>query len=380
MFNKEIVLLTPRASYYVGGGEKVPIKQAQELARLGQKVHLVTQKVPENSMSSMYGDLRANNQSGVFIHEVPIRRLGAPHVVDPETDPSVWNSESFAFASATIGLMKEIGPYAVLSYYLLDGLIRPHEGKNLVYLLGNPPEPLQLGIPMMRMYDADISISSVVKNHWQQYVTERKTRYLLPTGVELPKDSELKNKEPSAQVLFLGRLIERKGVSTLLHAFSKVLQDNPSAHLTIAGDGPMRETLERMTSDLQMQANVSFTGFVNSKQIQELFNNADLCVFPSYEGEGLLGVVLESMASAKAVIATTGNGNEDIICSAENGILVEPRNVEILAKNIEILLSHPDYAKTLGKRARQFVKDNLTWEQHVKQLLSILDAVNVVFR
>ncbi len=375
MSEREIVLYTPRASYYVGGGEKVPIEQARELSNLGHRVHFVTQKVLETEQSSLYGNFKANKQSGVIVHEVPIEKYGAPHQVDPEIDTSVWNLESLAFASATSVLMKTINPDTVLSYYLLDGLFKVHKGSNLIYLLGNPPETLQLGNPMMGMYDVDISISSVVQNHWQQYIPEKKIRYLLPTGVELPKESELKNKEPSKQVLFVGRLIERKGVTTLLHAFTKVLSNNPSAFLTIAGDGPMRSTLEKLTGELQIQDRVLFTGFVDSKQLQGLFNNSDVCVFPSYEGEGLLGVVLESMAAAKAVIATTNNGNEDVIVSNNNGVLVKPRDVETLAINMNILLSKPEFAKMLGVRARKSVQDNLTWKQHTKKLSAIMDEV-----
>jgi glycosyltransferase involved in cell wall biosynthesis len=375
MLNKEIVLNTPRASYYVGGGEKVPIKQAEELASLGYNVHLVTSKVPEKNISSLYSDLKNDVIKGVTIHEVPMDKHGAPHQKDPEEDPNIWNSESLAFSSATADLIKKINPDVVLSYYLLDGLFRVHNGKNLVYLLGNPLEKLQLGVPMMRMYDGDISISSAVQNHWEQYVSKEKRRYLLPSGVELPKESELKNNEFSKQALFIGRLIDRKGLATLLNAFHKVLQTHPTAHLVIAGDGPMHTKLEEQTSELHIRGSVSFTGFVNTNQIQELLNNSSFCVFPSYEGEGLLGVVLESMASAKAVITTTNNGNEDVIRSMENGILVEPRDADGLAANMNFLFSHSEYARLLGRQARLYVQNNLTWEQHAKRLLSIMEEI-----
>lgn len=376
MFHKEIVINTPRVSYYVGGGEKIPMKQAQELAGLGHRVHLITQKVTDNHQSPLYVDFKNEAKRDIIFHEVPLERHGAPHLTDPETDPSIWNSESLAFASASAVLIKQINPDVVLSYYLLDGLFRVHRGANLVYLLGTPPEPLQLGVPMLRMYDADISISSVVQKHWQQYVNGEHPRFLLPSGVELPKESDLAVKEPASQVLFAGRLIERKGVDTLLHAFKKVSRDNSDARLIIAGDGPMRTELEKLSGELQIQGRVQFTGLVNSRRLQELINMSDVCVFPSYEGEGLLGVVLESMASAKAVIATTNNGNEDVISSMENGVLVEPRDVENLATNMNTLLSYPELAQKMGRAARQFIKNNLTWDQHAKRLLTIIDQVN----
>lgn len=373
--NKTIIINSPRISYYIGGGEKIALIQAENLANIGANVKVLTRRVIDANQSFLYMDYKNRGISNLTFHEFELDEPVFLSSMDPEVDPNFWNVESLAFASATASLINKIEPDVILSYFLLDGIFRSSKALNLLYLLGNPSVNLQLGYSMMKMYDADISISSIVMKHWSRYADSKNKRYILPTGSELPNDYESQNTSEK-YIFFAGRLIERKGVATLIESIAKVRQFNPTIKLKIAGDGPEKDFLENLVKKLSLENNVDFLGFVNSDQINELYRNADLCVFPSHEGEGLLGVVLESMSFGKPVIATKENGNEDVIEHLENGILVSPKDIDELSYYIQLLINNKEIKLNLGFKARKYIEENLTWSKHVARLLSIVNSLS----
>lgn len=377
------VIVSPRLSYYTGGGERVPLQQAKCLLEQEESVEIITRRVAEADYSSLYVDFLAYNaglQNPIPIHEVEIPDSITKYFTDdPEKDKTMWPTESLAFASAAATVIQGINPDNVMNYYLMDGLFRLHNGSNLIYLLGNPPFTLQNGTAMIRMYDAALSISREVQNYWGQYMAESDYARILHTGVELPAIPDIKDHQPTDTILFAGRLIERKGVDILLQSFKITRTQYPDSKLIIAGDGPERSHLESMVGDLEIADAVTFMGIVGPDELQRLYNYADLCVFPSKRGEGLMGVVLESMASAKPVITTTDNGNEDVITNHDNGLLVQPENVDELAASMSTLLGSREIAMQLGENARRYIEANLTWEKHAEKLHTIFQELKKPF-
>lgn len=369
------VIVSPRISWYTGGGERIPMQEAYYLALKGCLVDLVTRQVPFGNYSPLYLDFLERNaklSTPVRIHEV---RLPADMEdllkADPEEDEDVWPTESFAFASAAAQTIGDISPDNVMHYYSPDGLFKIHRGNNIVYLLGNPPYVLQNGKPMIRMYDTVLAISREVQKHWSQYMDDQRVPDLLHTGVELPPVDISEHRDPTEMILYAGRLIERKGPDVLIQSFRNIAENYPEARLVFAGDGPERMNLERIAGELGLTEKVNFLGIVGPERLQELYHSADICVFPSRQGEGLMGVVLESMASGKAVVTTTGNGNEDVIVDGNNGILISPNDTEDLATKVNFLLGNPGITRQIGSNARKTIESGYTWEVHADKLVEI---------
>ena len=141
-------------------------------------------------------------------------------------------------------------------------------------------------------------------------------------------------------VLFVGRLAEKKGVTYLIEAMKQV-----DAMLVIVGDGPLREQLEEQAKPLGDK--VQFLGAKTHDQLAEIYASADVFAAPSVrakdggvEGFGL--VFLEAMASGLPIVASRSGGIPDLIHNGENGLLVEPGNVEELAGAIERVLENRD--------------------------------------
>lgn len=88
-----------------------------------------------------------------------------------------------------------------------------------------------------------------------------------------------------------------------------------------------------------------------------------------------MGTVLESMAAGKPVITTTNNGNEDVITNGDNGILIEPENIEELADTMKNLLTDEQKRIAIGKKAQNFIEENVAWEKNIKKLADIFTDI-----
>ena len=146
-------------------------------------------------------------------------------------------------------------------------------------------------------------------------------------------------------VLFVGRLVEIKGVSYLISAIEKI-----DAMLVIVGDGVLKGELEqqgRKVNQLAGWSKICFLGAKSHKELQNIYASADVFVCPSVtvkdgaqEGFGL--VMLEAMASGLPVVASKSGGIAQLIQDGINGILCEEKNVEQLAESIELILNDTD--------------------------------------
>ena len=151
------------------------------------------------------------------------------------------------------------------------------------------------------------------------------------------------------------RLVEpKKGLSILLQAMGELKRrlGKPPCQLLIVGDGPARETLESLRDRLGLFEWVVFTGI--RRDIPRVLHALDAFVLPSlYEGFGI--AILEAMAAAKPVVATTVGGIPEFVVSGDTGLLVEPGDASALAEAIERLLCEPERAMQMGIRGRERV-------------------------
>jgi glycosyltransferase involved in cell wall biosynthesis len=284
-----------------------------------------------------------------------------------------WDAESLLFAECCAPYSKGRNPDVTLNYYLHDGLFNSAVGTNVLYLLGCPEDSHISRAASLRFYDAVISISRHVERWWQRDIADTQAKYVLWSGTDCPEDRSIAPKPAALNLVFAGRLIERKGVDTLLQSLPAVLRQHPDLCLSILGDGPERHRLEALSVELGIAEKVRFCGLLDD--VRAHFRMADICVFPSKEREGLLGVVVEAMSEGCAIVTTSGNGSEEVLVSGESGILLEPRNPGLLAEAITELLNNPSKRTLLGQGAKSFAKERLTWKASVQGLSDILSNV-----
>lgn len=160
-------------------------------------------------------------------------------------------------------------------------------------------------------------------------------------------------------ILFVGRLIEDKGVAPLLEAFERVGRPR-GAHLVIAGDGPLMPALRERVKD---RRDVHLLGFVPSAEVRALLGGCDLFAHPSSYPEGLPTSILEAGAAGAAVVATPMGGTTEVIASAQEGTLVPPRDVAALADAVAALLDDGPRRAAAGAALRERVRAVFEWER-----------------
>ncbi len=175
-----------------------------------------------------------------------------------------------------------------------------------------------------------------------------------------------------ARFLFIGRLVDWKGVDLLLEAF-RIVRGRIAASMEIVGEGPIRSALEAQASDLGLSDSVRFVGWVAQHECAERLRAADALVLPSlYECGG--AVVLEAMACGRPVIATNWGGPADYL-DESCGILVEPSSrasfIDGLAEAMIRIASSPELRRAMGNAGRARVVQLFDWERKVDQILEI---------
>jgi glycosyltransferase involved in cell wall biosynthesis len=174
-----------------------------------------------------------------------------------------------------------------------------------------------------------------------------------------------------ALILFVGSLIELKGVLDLVEAMSQVSAQISTVQLALVGGGYLRERLEDRVRELGLEKRVLFFGLQPSGEIPVWMNAADILVLPSYS-EGRPTVVLEAMACETAVVGTDIGGNRELIRSGETGLLAEVGNPLDLAEKLLVLLRDPALCQYMGRQGRQVVLgEGFTWRDSARKLKTI---------
>jgi len=169
-------------------------------------------------------------------------------------------------------------------------------------------------------------------------------------------------------ILFLGRLVPDKGLEFLLRAMPEITKEVADARLAVAGDGPLKRKLMRMSSSLNLK-NVEFLGKVPNKKVAELYANAKVVCMPSIWPDNAPMVAYEAMAAGRPLVASRVGGLPDLVVPAETGYLVPPRDVESLASKISNVLADEPLAHSLGEAARRRVDEKFSLKRHIDAVI-----------
>lgn len=151
-------------------------------------------------------------------------------------------------------------------------------------------------------------------------------------------------------IVHVARLAPEKDQETLLLAMTQVVALFPECRLAILGEGPLKERLVRMGADLGLQGNLQWMGEV--AQVRPVLASARVSVLSSVT-EGLPMAVLESLACARPVVATSVGAIPEVVGPA--GLIVPPRDPDALAGAICSLLADPERAAAMGRCGRERV-------------------------
>ena len=204
-----------------------------------------------------------------------------------------------------------------------------------------------------------------MKNYFPEKVQKNSVIIANPICVNAEADSVSKHKIVSA-----GRLVPQKNQQMLIKVFADFKTKHPEYSLEIYGEGPLREKLQNLISELDLPDCVKMPG--NVPNLHECMADAEIFVLPS-DFEGLSNALLEAMMMGLPCIATRCAGCDEVINDGENGLLIDVGDTEGLLQSLIKLVSDPEYARQMGamgkKESEKFRVNNVIdlWRQVIEE-------------
>jgi L-malate glycosyltransferase len=305
-------------------------------------------------------------KAGIFVHSVSrdLFRLPAaakirPILADGRID-LVHANEAHAVTAAWLALVGRHLPFIAsrrVGYPLAKGWIAQRRYRRADCILANS------------RWVADQAIASGANKD--------KVR-IVPEGTEIPSPLTPEKRAAARQrwgiakstpVLgCVGVLLPDKGQEWLIRALAEVRHDFPETRLILAGDGPCRQNLQRLTEELQLSSAVIFAGFV--KDIEAVYAALDVFLLPSFF-EAFNNSLLAAMAYELPSIAFARGALPEIIENGKTGLLVSGPDLPEISTAIKRILGDPQLAQNFGQAARTCVATNFTADHMVEGTLKV---------
>ncbi len=183
----------------------------------------------------------------------------------------------------------------------------------------------------------------------------------------------LSNPQDPLRLLFVGRLVERKGVEVLVRALAR-LRHRRDAELVIVGSGNRVDSVRQTAALEGVTDYVHFRGFVTAERLAREYVESDIFVLPAVvdargDTEGLGVVLLEALAYERPVVASRAGGIPDIVIDGVTGWLSDPGDSEVLAQRILDVASDPDEARRVAARGKREAEKRFSWERILEETM-----------
>lgn len=227
-----------------------------------------------------------------------------------------------------------------------------------LFLLDRFPAARSLAAPIFRAARQVTVISSPLLERVQRLGVPASRITVLPMPVSAERFAPpLHNVRDAGRMLFVGRLIERKGAEYAIRAVGDLRRQGRAVRLTVIGDGPERTRLVALIEELGLRQAVDLAGALPHDAIAEHYRTASLLLMPAVtdwkgEQEGFGMVLVEAMASDLPVVATRSGGIPDVVTDGVTGLLVPERDAVALAAAAARLLDDPALSTRLADAAR----------------------------
>lgn len=223
-----------------------------------------------------------------------------------------------------------------------------------------------------------IAVSKALKEHAiSRGIPENKIAVCY-TGLNIEKFQPMPWTEKNKQIIFVGRMVEKKGPHILINAFSYVKSKIPNATLIIVGDGPLRSECELLAQQLGLP--VKFTGALPSSSVAKLIQSSSVLCLPSVrasngDDEGFGMVILEAQACGIPVVSSATGGAEEGIIHGITGFKFTAGDSQKLASYVIKILDNKQLLATMSKAARLHIEELFNIEERILDIEHIYTMV-----
>lgn len=274
-------------------------------------------------------------------------------------------------------ILSEISPQAIFfnspqDIKLAAGISHDLNIPVKVYRRGMP-HPIKNTIFNRKLYtyiDTIIANSLEIKRSITKYMPELEAKTTIVYNGVTPK--ELTPKKVKSPIILgnLARLVEQKGHSKLIEVARILNNKGLDFQMLIAGDGPLKESLESMITKYGLSDKVKLIGHVESVSF---FEKVDLFVFTSYF-EGSANALIESLQHGTPAVAFDISSNSEVVKNAHEGFLITPFDCNDMAEKIIQLTQSPELYSEFQKNCHKKVIDNFDINKKVSDVISIIEG------
>jgi len=364
----KIVNYIPTASFFVGGGERVPLEQTKYLKKLGADISLMTLKTSKET--DVFKTFKKENP------EIPILYLEATLIIKDfanlELTHELTHKIYLSLTRQANAVISETAFDVAITHYAPGAFSVPDNVHQVLFLHGVPKEYQAINDIALNHANQLVAVSNSVKEGWVELFKYDGEIEVIHNGIDTKKFKITEKTETDIDLLYVGRLIEIKGVQNLIKsiALANKKQENLIKSTHIVGTGPYREELEKLTKSLNLDSIVHFDGYVEDSDLLNFYKRSKVCVFPSYSKEGVLTTLLEASSFGKSVITSNCCGMTDLVRDGFNGLLFKPQDDKDLSEKLLMVLQNNDLQEELGKNARDEIVKNWSWENAASRLLN----------
>lgn len=348
-----VLLWTEYWGPFIGGGERFAANLIDGLEARGHQFSIVCDRVDGPNQGASDSTVRA----------FPIRQAVAERDIDAIVAIHRELADLMCRYDPDVIHVVALGPGDVFLQKLLGSVgcvVTIHQYLPAALLAASAPTGR-----ILRAAQSLVACSAAVGSDLLRCIPEARERLcVIHNALPAPSTALSPPSFSPARVLCLGRMVEDKGFDVALAAFARILPRAPHAHLVIAGDGPERQRLERLSRQLGVDRSVTFTGWVHPRETAALMESAAVVLMPSRrEPFGL--VALECALAGRPIVAARSGGLPEVVEKGQTGLLVDVDDVTQTAAALARLLDDPPWATVMGQRARQRALARFPFESHI---------------
>jgi glycosyltransferase involved in cell wall biosynthesis len=222
---------------------------------------------------------------------------------------------------------------------------------------------------LLRRCDRITALSQALKQSTGSIGVDPDRIQIIPNGVNTRHFVPPADGDRDRVILYVGTLIERKGLKHLVGAMPAMLQSFPDHRLVLVGEGPEAPHLKQLADELGIAERVRFVGFLPPDQVRGWMQRARVLILPSLE-EGMGVVLLEALACGTPVVGSRVDGIQEVITS-DVGRLVPPADSAALAEAITSVIGDSQRWAVLSRNARQRAVAHYDWDHIARQFVDM---------